>query len=80
MKTVTAAQANRQFSALLRDVARGERVLVTSRGKPVASIIPPEHVAEDALREAAQLQLLAHLKSLPPLGPINWNRDEIYER
>ena len=37
MKTVTAAEANRQFSTGLREVAHGESVLVTSRGKPVAN-------------------------------------------
>ena len=32
MKTVTASEANRQFSAVLRRVAQGERITVTSRG------------------------------------------------
>lgn len=80
MKTVTAAEANRNFSALPKDVARGERVLVTSRGKPVATVAPPERPVEDAKRELARQQLLAHLKSVKPLGPITWSRDELYER
>jgi prevent-host-death family protein len=80
MKTVTAAEANRNFSALLKDVARGEKVLVTSRGKPVATIKPPERLAEDAKREGARQRLLAHLSSVKPLGPITGIRDELYER
>jgi len=79
MKTVTAANANRNFSALLRDVARGERVLVTSRGKPVASIVPPELPVVDAEREQARQRLLDHLRSVRPLGPITWVRDDLYE-
>lgn len=47
MKTVSAATANRQFSALLREVALGERVTVLSRGKPVAAMVP---VATEDLR------------------------------
>jgi len=80
MKTVTAANANRNFSALLRDVARGERVLVTSRGKPVASIVPPELPTVDAAREEARQRLLEHLRSVPRLGVITWARDDLYER
>jgi len=80
MKTVTAAEANRNFSALLKDVARGECVLVTSRGKPVATIAPAELPVEDANREMARQQLLAHLRDAEPLGPITWTRDELYAR
>jgi prevent-host-death family protein len=40
MKTVSAAEANRQFSRILREVRAGETVLVTSRGEPVAKIVP----------------------------------------
>ena len=36
MKTVTARQANHEFSELLARVERGEEVLITKRGKPVA--------------------------------------------
>ena len=80
MKTVTAAEANRNFSALLKDVARGEQVVVTSRGKPVATIAPVQAVSDPA-RERAKLALLARLASQPPSGvAIDWTRDELYER
>ena len=46
MKIVTAAEANRQFSAVLREVAQGESVLVTSRGKPVATIMPARQTTD----------------------------------
>ena len=81
MKTVTAAVANRNFSALLRDVARGECVLVTSRGKPVATISPVDTAAADAARERVRQQLLAHLRQVRPSGVLrDWTRDELYER
>jgi prevent-host-death family protein len=41
MKNVSAGDANRHFSSLLRDVATGQVVTVLSRGKPVATISPP---------------------------------------
>ena len=40
MKTINASEANRRFSKLLREVARGEVYTVVSSGKPVASIAP----------------------------------------
>ena len=43
-KAVSAADANRRFSELLRTVKKGRSVVVTSHGKPVAKITP---VAED---------------------------------
>ena len=36
MKTVSARQANHEFSELLSRVERGEQVLITKRGKPIA--------------------------------------------
>ena len=43
-KAVSAADANRRFSELLRTVKKGRSVVVTSHGKPVAKITP---VVED---------------------------------
>ncbi|MBN6745743.1 type II toxin-antitoxin system prevent-host-death family antitoxin, partial [Acidithiobacillus sp. MC2.1] len=40
MRTVTAADANRQFSSVLREVSQGETFTVVSRGRPVATIAP----------------------------------------
>ena len=40
MTTISAAEANRHFSQVLRQVARGETLIVTSRGKPMATIAP----------------------------------------
>lgn len=79
MKTVSAADANRQFSALLRRVAQGEQIVITSRGKPVATIAPlaPE---PDPAREAARSRLLARLNAQPASGaPREWTRDELYD-
>lgn len=77
MKTVTAADANRQFSSVLREVAHGETVIVTSRGKPVAAIGPAQ--VASAQRNAAKKALLARLSKQAITGMRNWTRDELYE-
>ena len=78
MKTVTAAEANHQFSRILREVRAGETVLVTSRGEPAATIAPAD--TEMARRKAAKQRLLERLRSQPVHNiPITWTRDELYD-
>lgn len=79
MKTVTAAEANRQFSAVLREVAKGERVTVTSRGKPVATIEPVRADAGRTRASAAKRRLLARLATVAAIGARDWTRDELYD-
>ena len=77
MKTISAGDANRHFSDLLREVATGEVITVLSRGKPVATIAPAR--AGSGQREAAKLNLLARLRQQKPSGTRNWTRNELYE-
>jgi prevent-host-death family protein len=77
MKTISAAEANRHFSSLLREVAVGGAVTVLSRGRPVATIAPVQH--DDPDRESAKLQLLGRLRQQKTSGARNWARDELYE-
>jgi len=56
MKTISAADANRYFSSVLRDVAFGEVVTVVSRGKPVAVISAANR--EDAFKLRAHKSLV----------------------
>jgi prevent-host-death family protein len=77
MKTISAADANRYFSSLLRDVATGEVVTVVSRGKPVAVISAANQ--EDDFKLRAHKRLVERLKSQPLSGARNWTRDELYE-
>lgn len=39
-KAISAAEANRKFSQLLREVKEGRTYVVTSHGRPVARISP----------------------------------------
>jgi prevent-host-death family protein len=77
MKSISSADANRHFSAVLRDVSAGEEVVVVSRGKPVAKIIGVQ--AGDQMRLSAKTALLKRLRSQPASGVRNWTRNELYE-
>jgi prevent-host-death family protein len=77
-KAVSAAEANRDFSKLLRGVREGRSYVITSHGKPVARIVPLD--ANDRVRATARDVLLARLRAQPATSPIGqWTRDELYE-
>lgn len=76
-KAVSAADANRNFSKLLRDVRGGRSFVITSHGKPVAKIVP---VDEDVdRREAAKAVLLKRLRTQRGVHIGRWTRDELYD-
>ena len=77
MRNISATEANRHFSTLLREVAEGESVVVTSRGRAVATVIPA--VSETPQRDAARERLLARLKQQQVIGVREWTRDELYD-
>ena len=78
MKTVTAAEANRRFSSVLREAARGETITVLSRGRPAATIGPAQ--TDRAQLRAAKAALLKRLRSQAVTGRRTWTRKELYGR
>jgi prevent-host-death family protein len=80
-KSVSAADANRKFSELLRGVRKGQSYVVTSHGRSVARLVP----AADEVRpaNAARSVLLSRLQKQKPLTGAKarkrWTRDELYE-
>jgi prevent-host-death family protein len=76
-EAISAADANRHFSKLLRAVRRGHSYVVTSHGTPVAKIVPVG--AHDEIMTKARTALLARLRSQPAVDIGPWTRDELYE-
>ena len=76
MKTISAREANRHFSNLLREVSSGEVITILSRGKPVATISPAS--IDRPQKNAARLRLLKRLEKQNVSGSRNWTRDELY--
>ena len=75
---VSASEANRSFSSLLRQVAQGRRFTVLSHGRPVATLAPAEHTATS--RSAARRALFTRLNSQAASGePRSWRRDDLYD-
>ena len=77
-EVVSAADANRKFSLILRSVREGQSFVVTSHGRPVARIVPAEQ--GETVVSGARTALLARLERQPTLHDArNWTRDELYE-
>jgi prevent-host-death family protein len=77
---VSAADANREFSKLLRQVRQGKSITITSHGRPVAKLVPVG--AEERVRATARTALFEHLRRQKRgrIRTITWKRDDLYER
>jgi prevent-host-death family protein len=75
-KAVSAADANRKFSKLLRAIREGHSYVVTSHGRAVAKIV---RVEKGAVTPGARSALLKRLRSETVVTIGRWNRDELYE-
>jgi prevent-host-death family protein len=75
---VSAAEANRRFSSVLRDVQGGRSYVVTSHGRPVARIVPFSE--RDRAASAARRALFDRLRRQPVADAGRWSRDELYDR
>ena len=81
MRTVSLMTANQEFSRLIREVERGEGVLITRRGRPVAKLIP--HRTEktaDPEWAAAYRRMMSKLEEGASLGGLRIARDDLYDR
>jgi prevent-host-death family protein len=76
-ETVSAAEANREFSRILRSVRAGHSYVVTSHGRAVAHIVPAVH--QERVAAGARTRLLDRLERQPVIEAGRWNRDELYE-
>ena len=74
-RPISASEANQRFSEMLREVANGQSFTVTSRGRPVARVVPVE--PDDRQRKIKQL--LDYLDTLPIRHSGPWKREDLYE-
>ena len=75
-EVVSAAEANRRFSRLLRNVRKGRSYVVTAHGRPVARIVPAG--SQDRTAESARAALIARLRSQPAIDVGPWTRDGLH--
>ena len=77
---ISATEANRNFSKVLRDVEGGARVTITKDGKPVAVLAPAGSLDSGGCEKARQ-RMMALLQEGLPLGFTGGiDRDELHAR
>jgi len=76
-EAVSAADANRRFSHILREVREGQSYVVTSHGRPVARIVPADR--HEGVISRSRAELLSRLERQPVVDAGRWTRDELYE-
>jgi prevent-host-death family protein len=77
-EAVSAADANRRFSQLLRSVREGRSFVVTAHGRPIAKLVPVGQ--RDLVAGRARAALIARLRAAPATDVGRWSRDELYDR
>jgi prevent-host-death family protein len=79
MRSVSAREANRAFSRILREAENDSGIVITRRGKPVAVLMPYAlHRLRE--REAAIDRAVALMRKGLSLGGRHFTRDEMHER
>ncbi len=78
--TVSAADANRQFSEILGQATRGQTVIITKRGQPVAQLTPYGRPVVNEGSDPAWSRLFNTLDNGVNLGGGRFDRDAVYDR
>ncbi|HWN48678.1 MAG TPA: type II toxin-antitoxin system prevent-host-death family antitoxin [Xanthobacteraceae bacterium] len=74
-KAISAADAKRNFSKLLRDVSEGHSYVVTRHGKPMAKIMPASNRPKS--ERWSRAGLLERLRAEPAVDIGPWTRSDI---
>ena len=81
MRTVSLTKAKREFSRLIEEVERGESVLITRRGRPIARLAScTVDKTINAEWAAACERMMTQLKEGASLGGLKVEREELYDR
>ena len=81
MRSISAREANQGFSRWLAEAEAGEEVVITRRGKPVATLTADKEPKITSERKVAIDRAIAMMENAPSLGTARrFTRDEMHER
>ncbi len=77
MKQIQASEAKAKLSELLDDVERGETVVITRHGKPIAKLVPDEDARKERIKRAIEgiLELRKRTKPVSLEEIIAWKNE-----
>jgi prevent-host-death family protein len=68
MTTIETFEAKTHLTRLLGQVSKGERILITNRGRPVALLVPPDADARGDVEATVKDMLAARDEHGPTIG------------
>jgi prevent-host-death family protein len=74
---ISLREANQHLSRYIEAVARGDEVIITRRGKPIAKLVRVSETQTLASEQQAALKLLQETRW--PLGNYRFSREALYE-
>ena len=81
MRTVSLMTTSQEFSGSIREVERGEGVLLTRHGRPIAKLVPHRSdKTTDPEWAAACERMRAQLDERASLGGLKITRDDLHDR
>jgi len=69
METIAVSEFRSNLLNILKRIENGSTIIITSRGRPVAQLIPPEDTAKNARNKLKSLAKTALIKDV--LSPID---------
>jgi len=79
-RTVTAKEANQNFSRILAQASAGETITITRRGEVAAQLVPPGPDAAELERQhQARIAFVEWARKRPIVVTGPWTRDELYD-
>ena len=77
MREIQASEAKAHLASLLDEVERGETVVITRHGKPIARIVPEAHRRQEEIDRAIEnIKALRHRTGKIPLDELLSARHE----
>lgn len=81
MQQISLREINQHLSRYIESVEKGEEVIITRRGQPIARILPiPKIRRLSQEQQHAWHRLLKHMKQGIKLGGQKFDRDAAHER
>jgi prevent-host-death family protein len=81
LRSISAREANQAFSRILGEAEAGEEIVITRRGRPVATLRPFRQAEMTPEKRAAVEKAIAMMRQGLPLGVTRpFTRDEMHER
>ena len=71
-REVGAYDAKTRLPQLLRDVAQGERITITHRGRAVAELVPPRAAAGSAAKAVAAMRRFGPIQGVESDALTDW--------